>query len=182
MTYTPTRDDDVALAEAIGCKVGTFPKFAGYTEDFQTCECPGHPHGTGTIISSTHRRDGGHVFTINPYATAPTGDTMLQLIEGLAAKGYEVEMQQCGGFAICRIRNQAGVVIVDLNAATLPAAVSQAALRAIQTPSSSISQRLECRPIWECCSCGYVDTCHCRSSESACCQQPLRAIGKGGEE
>ncbi len=106
------READAALAEAIGCKV---------SRPEMECGCPPEgrreqrPHAQAPLKRS-----------LMHYATAPTGDTMLQLIEGLAAK-YRVSIVTNGYECTVEI----GDVEVEGNANEIPAAVAQAALRAI---------------------------------------------------
>lgn len=109
------RQDDVALArDVLGLKV---------TEPRE------YPPGTVWGPYIDNGPDAETTF-LPRYATAPTSNDMLALIVGMAAKGYEVEMHQCSGFAIVRIRDQSGTTIVDMNGDSLIAAVAEAALRA----------------------------------------------------
>lgn len=112
---------DAKLAEAIGCKP-VWEKWNRDSVEAWHCECMALNY-----VHGDKRRQA----EIHTYYSAPTWETSGQLIEGLAARGWEIEMQQCSGFAICRIRNQAGVVVADLNAGTVPKAITLAACKAL---------------------------------------------------
>ena len=78
------RERDAALAEAIGCKVR--PPNPGLSADYN-CGCEDQAHWS-------HPRQANFVA---PYFSAPTWETSGQLIEGLAARGWQVEIHSGHG-------------------------------------------------------------------------------------
>ena len=122
MTWTPTREDDVALArDVLGCNV--LP--ATGWDPYDRCGCDSPEHGVTTAAYSL----------VKAYATAPTGNDMLALIEGMAAKGWACNLEVCmNGCGVTFWRpqplNATGIEQVFAEADSLPAAVAEAALRA----------------------------------------------------
>lgn len=127
------REIDAAIAEALGCKVA-HPVAWPYPQP--ACGCPVHlepsyPHG----------------IPLHTYFTAPTGDTMLQIIEGLAKPehgGWEWRGGTRGSHHVDSRREQCWSVFLrpdpdhyaahlgdNASADTLPAAVVRAACKAL---------------------------------------------------
>lgn len=120
LAMTTTREIDALLAEAIGCPVAG--PIDGRRADYH-CGCGKHqafPRQT-TLLAG--------------YYSAPTADTMLQLIEGLAAKGWEwrIETYEAQWF-VCLNRDDENHELFTVRADTIPAAVAEAARLALQIP------------------------------------------------
>lgn len=135
--YTPSRELDARVAESLGnphlshAKAYNFPNLDGRGGRTIELRCPrGQLCGFGCVDGEDcNLKRVEELENPPPYTTAPTPDTMMQLIEHADSKLLSAEVAYSGGYRV-RLTRKSDHSFGTGNADSLPAAVTEAYCKA----------------------------------------------------